>query len=436
MARLEERLLNHAVHDTATKLRAQVAELPEDAVDAAEETSAGTLARIPEALTYIEGALAAADPALVTASSLEGLNSALNQGLSIVPQLSTNPAVAQGLDQHIEAALNAVAPIIASTPLVAERAGAAKDELNGALTATVKSLSKETQELTDRLRELEQEREKAEAARETSDRQREDAFKGQVEQLTTRVDTEKQRLDQLVPTFESQFAEGQEQRQTAFDARQQELKEGAETVVSDLNTKFDETVTQLTENSEEVLAQVHARRDEIEKLHGVITDTSTTGAFRKEAYEQKEAADRWRLVAVCFGVVAAVLAVGAVVLATVQPDQATSASAIVAKVAATLVAAGVAAYAGRQSGRHRQREEEAKRLELELVAFPPFIESLEDDQKRDVRKDFARRAFRGRPSDPSSAGSGDAQADEALGFIPEIRDALRNIATKLNGSAQ
>jgi len=151
----------------------------------------------------------------------------------------------------------------------------------------------------------------------------------------------------------------------------------------------------LSKEAEDILVEVRSRRDEVEKLYGVITDTSTTGAFRDEAKAQKADADTWRKTAIGFGIAAALLAIAAIVLAALYPDRASSTSAIVAKVTATLVAAGIAAYAGRQSGRHREREEEAKRLELELVAFPPFIESLDDTQKREVRKEFAERAFRG-----------------------------------------
>lgn len=33
------------------------------------------------------------------------------------------------------------------------------------------------------------------------------------------------------------------------------------------------------------------------------------------------------------------------------------------------------------------------------MAFPPFIDSLDDDQKREVRRAFSERAFKGRPTE-------------------------------------
>jgi enamine deaminase RidA (YjgF/YER057c/UK114 family) len=250
-----------------------------------------------------------------------------------------------------------------------------------------------------------------------------------VDELAAQVATEKQRLDSLVPTFETTFKEAQDERQAAFDEVQEELKTNAASVVTELKTSFEETVTSLTENSEVVLAEVKARRDEVVKLYGVITNTATTGAFRDEAEDQKRDADRWRRIAVVFGALAAVAAVGAVVLAALSPETATSTSAIVGKITVTLAAAGVAAYAGRQSGRHRRREEEAKRLELELVAFPPFIDSLEPEQQREVRKDFAERAFRGRPADLAGEGRRRFRKEDTVGIaVPELLQLVHDLA--------
>lgn len=394
MSRLNDRLLNHPVRGSINDLRATVAGLNEEAVAAVEEVSEGTLERVPVAMTYIEGALAAAHPQLVTASSLEALDAAVTNANNTAAQLATTPAVATTLDTYVEGALDAVASLVAATPLLQERAGEAGETLSTALTETVQAVKAKAEQLDADLDAVEQERTEAETARVAADAERTATVEAEAAALTALVTVEKQRLDTLVPNFETQFTDAEEARQATFDALQETLQAQSETVVTDLKTAFEETVTGLTDSSTKVLSEVEDRRAEVEKLHGVITDTSTTGAFRKEATEQKKAADTWRRVTVVFGSIAAALAVAAVVLATIYPDRATSTSAVIAKITVTLAAAGVAAYAGRQSGRHRQREEESKRLELELVAFPPFIESLEEDQRREVRKEFADRAFR------------------------------------------
>lgn len=51
------------------------------------------------------------------------------------------------------------------------------------------------------------------------------------------------------------------------------------------------------------------------------------------------------------------------------------------------------AYARMQSGDHRRREEAARRTELELVAFAPFVEGLDEAQRVALRKEVAQRLF-------------------------------------------
>lgn len=398
MGRLEDRLLNHPLHEQLAALRAQLSELSSETVEAANEHSEGTLDRIPRVLTYIEGVVAAADPALTTAAALEGLSSALTNATNVVAQMDASPATSTTLETYIEGALTAVAPLVTSTPLLAKRAGSASKAFDTALSDSVKQVAEQAQALDQELDAVETRRQEQATELATEAEQRETHLTTAMDALTARVDTETQRLDTLVPDFESQFSKAQGVRKQEFETLREETQAQVDARIAELNTAAEQTAKQLDESSEEVLGRVRGRLEDVERLYGVIADTTTTGAFRDEADTQKTAADIWRKTAVWFGIAAAVLAVGSIVLAALEPDTASSAGAIVGKVTATLVAAGIAAYAGRQSGRHREREEEAKQLELELVAFPAFIESLEEDQQREVRQAFAERAFKGRPA--------------------------------------
>ena len=73
--------------------------------------------------------------------------------------------------------------------------------------------------------------------------------------------------------------------------------------------------------------------------------------------------------------------------------EATDTSAVAAKLGVSIVFGGLATYTGRQSGRHRVREERARNLQLELTAFAPFIEPLDDDQKEVERVIMTRKTF-------------------------------------------
>lgn len=420
VARLEDRLLNHPLRGHIDTVRSHVSELDDEAVAAADEHAEGAVARVAKVMIYLEGALATADPALTTASGLTAIESALTNAANVASQLKSNPEFAATLDQHMEEALVAAGPLAAASPLIAERAGAAKSTFDTALSETVKDVESRASALSEELAALEERRTQASSEHEQAEEQRRQEFSTAMDALKARVDEQEQRADQLLPTLQTQFDAAQKEQQDAFDSLRDGFKDDAEATVTGLKESAEKTGKYLTGKADEVLVEVRARQDEVEELYGVITDTSTTGAFRDEASAQKKAADRWRWVAVGFGVLAALIAVGSIVLSAVYPDETSGTSAVVAKVTATLVAAGIAAYAGRQSGRHREREEEAKRLELELVAFPPFIESLDEGQKRDVRKEFADRAFRGRPAEPSGK-SGWFRKEDSFGVaLPDL----------------
>ena len=59
-------------------------------------------------------------------------------------------------------------------------------------------------------------------------------------------------------------------------------------------------------------------------------------------------------------------------------DDTGSTAAHIAALAVAAAAGGITAYAARQSGHHRDREVESRRLELELKAFGPFTNDLAD----------------------------------------------------------
>lgn len=399
MARLEDRLLNHPLRARLSELRAAVSNLDDEQVTATGPHSEGAVARVTPVATFIEGALAAADPKLTTGAALTALDSALAQAASTAAQLPDTPEYAANLDQHLEEALTAAYPLFASSKVIAKRANVGAQAFSTALRESVVDVSRRAGELADAQQQLDEQLRQAATDAEEAAQQREERLEATVTQLTGSLDAEKQRVDTLVERFEEQFAAGQQDREAAFKELRDELQAASSGESEKLTAAAEATAKDLSQRAEDLLTEVTEKKEQVDALYEVITDKGTAGAFHDEAKAQKTAADTWRNVAVWFGVATVAVAAISIALALLFSDVGTSASAISAKVALTLATAGIAAYAGRQSGRHREREEEAKRLELELVAFPPFIDSLDDEQKRKVRQQFADRAFRGRPVD-------------------------------------
>jgi hypothetical protein len=435
MGRLEDRLLDHPVRERIAALRSASGALDEDARRAVDEQYQGATERIPKVLDFVEGALAAADPALVTEASLAGIDSHLGQAADTITRLPSDPAQGLALDQQLEAAIGAAVPLLSATPFLVDRAERASEAFDTALSGSVEQLKVDTTQLAAELDALDQRRLGADDAITEEDEVRRQALLEQAEALKSAVATEQQRLDQLVPTFEQQFSEAQDARQATFDEVRVSLEASAESVSTDLAKQADTTKSALSGEANAVLTEVKARRDEVNDLYRVVTDSSTAGAFNEEAATQKTTADEWRQVAIGFGIAAAVIALGSIAWAAVEPNGVSSAGAIVAKVTATLAAAAIAAYAGRQSGRHREREEGAKRLELQLVALGPFIRELGEDEQRDVRKAFVERAFTGQgPPEVNNRGGIFHRRHDGFGLTQEMVNLI--VAASRAGSQQ
>lgn len=129
-------------------------------------------------------------------------------------------------------------------------------------------------------------------------------------------------------------------------------------------------------------------------------------------------ADRWRVVTVALALLALVPVVWAVV-STVSGDPGVLSA--ITKLGAGVVLGGVASYCARQSSRHRMREEEARGLEMDLVAFGPFIEDLPVEARQEARTALVAKIFgRSYAQSDSSQPSISSEHVSVLGQLADI----------------
>jgi hypothetical protein len=164
---------------------------------------------------------------------------------------------------------------------------------------------------------------------------------------------------------------------------------------------------------------------ELAKAQGItsfIGSTGTSAGFRDEADAQRRAANWLRFIAILFGLAAAGLAIWAVIHAERSDNP--SLTVVIAKTLGSLVFVGIAGYIANQSGHHRTREEKARRRQLDLVALPPFIAALPEDQKEDITREAATTLFVTPPALPD--GKQDAAlTKESISLVGLLLDAIR-----------
>jgi hypothetical protein len=415
---------DHPVHAALRQVDQELEDLPSDVLKAiSEQDPNDEIPRLERVLDYIGALLGAADPALVTEQMLTNLHDPLQQISSAIPPLRDNQDFAQlqTISNSTGALLNAgvqVAPALGVWSKT--KLSRAASNLGEAATTKTRELQEQASKLEGRIGEIREQLEQTSSSIQTTSEERLNELQTQVEGLKTEAQAQKDRVEEAINGIGARFEEEQGTQKTAFEEAQQRFLDAGEAAVNQQQELAENAVKDLAERGKKILSELETQREEATRLVDLVATSSTAGAFGKEAEHQQAEADLWRRNAIYIGLLAAVIGVAAVIASFVVNA---SPSVIVAKVAAVALLVGIAGYAAGQSGQHRRREQRAKRLELELVAFGPFSEPLSDEAKLEVRKDFIERLFVGDP--------GDERHQEQSSFSEEQLSALATIANLL-----
>jgi hypothetical protein len=214
----------------------------------------------------------------------------------------------------------------------------------------------------------------------------------QVTTLTGEVERVEAQATQTLNQFQAQFSEAQERRLEAHQTALNELRESMTAFREEVKEASDNRLGEMSGLAAAVLDKIKSdgaaaqkRLDEqvdaAKAMVTIITAAGTANAYGEEASEQKSAADRWRWITVAFFLVAIGVAVWAILEGKPGNAEFTAARAV-----GSLAILGIAGYTANQSTRHRRREEAAKRRQIQLVAFQPFIEDLPKEKQNEARE--------------------------------------------------
>lgn len=431
----------HPVHESLKQLKAQVADLPDELLEAAQaHDQPASLARLEPTLDYVGALLASADTALVTPQMLEGLSAPIQQISSALTPLKDNQDFEQlpTLQASVDALLNAAMQIAGAIGVWAKTdQKKAAAQLGEAATEKTHQLQQQASDLQGQLNQLQEQAKEASESAKAAAVERANELQTQLDTLKEEADAERARVQGTIDEFGTQFNSEQEARKTQFDEKQKELADKAEEVIQEGKDAAAEALKGGQESAQQAVAELTARTDEVmgfleekkqEAIDMVDTEatSSTAGAFKTEAEEQRKQADQWRLFAIYGGGIAVLVALAAVALAVGEIGN--GASMIVAKITAVTLLLGIAGYAAGQSGQHRRREQRSRRLYMQMVAFKPFSEPLPDPEKKEVRKEFIERMFVGDPGEDHK-GEDVKLSDENLSAILKFIDVIRSGST-------
>jgi flagellar hook-basal body complex protein FliE len=206
---------------------------------------------------------------------------------------------------------------------------------------------------------------------------------GEIDQMDGRVDT-------LIAQQQERF---EKTAQTRLEKHQESLKtENAqfEEVLNEAVEKSQNTLDAQQNQADETLARLGELKQDAEDVVGAIGTASTANWYQTHAEEQQRSANIWRIVAVALFVGAFGVVAYSVFIAGTSGDTWKSTT---LKATATFTLVAGAAYAAKESGRHREAEFGAKKTELTLRALDPFIATLNENERQQLKMDTTRYVF-------------------------------------------
>jgi hypothetical protein len=213
--------------------------------------------------------------------------------------------------------------------------------------------------------------------------QQEEAAEARFAQLDARTQDLQAAAERHAQSIEALMTEQAEVFRKAQDERAEEHREREQGNQS----QFELLEASTNRRAETLVSEITAMKDRSAELVGAIGITGTAERYGKEFDDQKATANKWRMVTLGLGVLAA----AAAVVAAFDHNATTAGT----KLAIAVLLGGVATYTARQSARHRSREEHARRLQLDLTAFPVFIEALPEEDRDAATVWMAERSFLG-----------------------------------------
>lgn len=359
-------------------------------------------ARFSKIVYFLRDTIKSLDPEIAPLDILNQIQSQLqNQGVfqtltNLTRTKDTN--LFRELNTQITPSLSYINQLRASTiSLQTNRAD--RDSALAAYEKFVKSLSK-------RQLEYEEYYQKAESAikEATNEALRlEETTRKSADQFSENITSWKEEISQLISTQKSEFADRQTGNNSQFLDALNGIQETAKTWLNNFQSEQSAKAEKRSEETRAVLQDIiedsNTRHLKITELYELVALDSVTGGHKNIADREFNAAQLWRRVTI--GSIAATIAWILFSLFCFNPTLEPAPLfwlQIAKSLSLTALLLSFAVYASKQAALHRINERKAQSFFLQVQAFDPFIASLPEDTRHEMKKSLSVRIFG--PDDP------------------------------------
>lgn len=397
MSQWDDKFNEHAIHASIDNLtsRLEDKELISEDLNIIE-----IIDRIVQAKSYAELSLQNLIPALVNHAHLNKANSYLNSITSEVNSYISNKNIGHlnNTSAHIDnlmAQLNAL-PIskqditeqsftasLVEYKKLTEKSFSELKKSKDELLESVKTITADSEEQKDKLEELVAEIEKYDESIQTSL----SSFNERFDQTEQRYS---EKLDETTNNFENQYQIFSEDISEKLNANVVANEEKVEELLAEHKEHFSEQTDKQKLDAQAVLDELEEKKVEASNLLQIIGNIGITGNYKNIANNEKKAADNWRRIALGL-MIGMVLIIGITIF--ISATNGFDWKLALFRVGAAFVLAIPAAYAAKESAKHRSLENHNRRSELELASLDPYLEKLPKETRDKVKEELTKKFF-------------------------------------------
>ncbi|WP_434950084.1 hypothetical protein ACRWQL_11510 [Shewanella sp. HL-SH4] len=397
MSQWDKKFKSHPIHATLDNLEDRLGDesLKTDDLSVIEHID-----RIAQLKSYAETCLESLIPALVNHGNLNNTNSYIQSLIAELNNFIANKNVAHlnNTASHID---NAMAQLISlpmqSFPIseqsftksllqfksLAEKSLSEIKESKDTLQASIVTISKDAADQKTSLDNLVLEIQEHSKSIETSLNHFVEKFENTESDFTNKFDSTVDEIEEkyknYTQEFNSQLDEKIENTENLF---QKNLDEQKNTFTTQLESQ--------KSDAQAILDELEKKKSEASNLLQIIGNIGITGNYQNIANIEKAAADKWRNIALWLMIsMVAVIGFTIFISATNGFDWKLA----LFRIGAALALAIPAAYAAKESAKHRLLENHNRRSELELASLDPYLEKLPEDTRNKVKEELTKKFF-------------------------------------------
>ncbi|WP_299789634.1 hypothetical protein [uncultured Marivita sp.] len=421
MSRWSDSFESHQIHETLTTLENWM-EFDDIDLDAEHEVDRRRFVKV---LSLIKRVIDGQDPDLSSDSLISNLNNQLRQAQiwNQIQSYSTNRKLGnlRNANEHI----NDLLPLIYQLASFSYEPDVAQNirDLNKSYERFCEAVDKKSNNFEKRISSAENSVQKLEQ---------------QLSEIQSRFEALSTDIEQTLSEWQNEFTNGQTTRAEEFSAKQIERDKYFDAAVRDWRDQSEKEIDSITAEHQSLLKQrfdsflseidklllmARTKHQDILEIHELVGTDGVAGGYKSNATQEQTAANIWRRVAM-----GSFIAAGFWILLKYymgfepNADGSFNWSEIITTMSLTLVFLGMGGYAAKQSSIHRETEQHMRWFALEVKAIDPFLSSLPEDKRNELKNELTQKLF-GQNRVSNNSNSNNIE----LGALKVVADAFQSV---------